>query len=325
MKTLTVRVQRKWLEAQDVVALELVHADGSLLPAFTAGAHIDLHIPPDMIRQYSLYNDPAERHRYLIGVVRDSASRGGSVAIHDNVREGDLMEISEPRNHFPLARARRHLLVGGGIGVTPMLCMAQRLASIHADYELHYCARTPEQTAFRGLIAESPLASRTHYHYSRVESRPGDGGASQRLDANELFEDPDDSTHVYVCGPNGFMENVIAAALSRGWQPENLHYEYFSAPPLDTSGDEPFDVELASTGEVLRVPVGKSVAQMLQQHGIEVDQSCGAGVCGTCVVGVLEGEPDHRDSFLGKDQKAKNDQFMPCCSRAKSARLVLDL
>lgn len=322
-KTLTVRLARKWLEAEDIVNLELVHPDGGELHAFTAGAHIDLHLRPGLIRQYSLYNDPAERHHYLISVARDPNSRGGSVAIHDELQEGDLLEISAPRNLFPLVRARRSVLFGAGIGVTPLICMAQQLAAEYADFELHYASRSPERTALRELIRSSRFADRVHYHYSRVNLRPGE--PSRHLDPYELLQDPDDSTHLYVCGPESFNESILAAAADCGWQSENLHCEHFAAAPHDTSGDTPFEVEIASSGEVINVPAGRSIAELLQQQGIEVQVSCQQGVCGSCATAVLEGEPEHRDRFLSAEARSRNDQLMVCCSRARSARLVLDL
>jgi vanillate O-demethylase ferredoxin subunit len=240
------------------------------------------------------------------------------VAIHDELREGDLIEISEPRNHFPLVRARRSLLFAGGIGVTPLLCMAQRLSRIHADFEMHYCTRSPERTAFQELIAGTGLAASVHYHFDNGDER-------QLLDVREVLGDPDDSTHLYVCGPDGFMAHVLQAARTYGWLPQNIHYEYFGAQPMDTSGDTAFDVVIASSGETVRIPAGKSVVEILRQHDVDIEASCQQGVCGTCVTRVLEGEPEHRDRVLTSEQKAKNDQFTPCCSRSKSPVLVLDL
>jgi vanillate O-demethylase ferredoxin subunit len=318
MKTIAARVLQKHREAEGIVSLELAGADGDPLPPFTAGSHIDLHVRPGLVRQYSLYNDPQECHRYLIAVVRDPASRGGSAAIHEEIRAGDLLRISEPRNHFPLVRSRRSLLFAGGIGVTPLLCMAQRLAHIHADFEMHYCTRSPQRTAFRDRIAASDLASRVHFHFD-------DGDEDQLLDVDEVLGIPDDSTHLYVCGPDGFMAHVLQAARAHGWLPQNIHYEYFGAPPLDRSGDTPFDVIIASSGETVRIPSGKTVIEILQQHDIDIEASCQQGVCGTCVTRLLDGVPEHRDRILTAEQKARNDQFTPCRSRAKSPALVLDL
>lgn len=315
---LSVKVIKKRLEATDIVSLELGRADGGTLPAFSAGSHIDVRIKPDLIRQYSLCNHPEENHRYLIAVLRDPASLGGSVAIHDDIREGDLISISEPKNHFPLVRARRSLLFAGGIGVTPLLSMAERLAHTGADFELHYCTRSPDRVAFRNRIAASDFASHVEYHYD-------DGDEDQKLDLLHLLDVPDHSTHLYVCGPTGFIDYVCKVAKDCGWRAENVHYEYFGAPALDTSGDTAFDVELASTGEIISIPPGQTVTNVLKRHGIDIDVACQRGVCGTCVTRVLEGTPEHRDLYLTAEDKAKNDQFTPCCSRSRTPLLVLDL
>lgn len=318
MATISVKVIRKRLEAEGIVSLELARADGGLLPAFSAGSHIDVHLRPDLIRQYSLCNHPEERQRYLIGVQRDPASRGGSVAIHDDIGEGDLIAISEPKNHFPLARARRSLLFAGGIGITPMLCMAERLAHTATDFELHYCTRNPARTAFRERIAASDFASQTHYHFD-------DGAEEQKLDLPALLDVPDHSTHLYVCGPVGFIDHLCKVAKDSGWRAANLHYEYFGAPAQDSSGDTAFDVEIVSTGEIVTIPPGQAVTNVLKRHGIEIDVACQRGACGTCVTRILEGEPEHRDVYLSAEEKARKDQFTPCCSRARSSLLVLDL
>jgi vanillate O-demethylase ferredoxin subunit len=318
MKTLSVRVLRRQPEATDIISLELGASGGGLLPEFSAGSHIDIHIKPGLIRQYSLCNDPQERSRYVIGVLRDPASRGGSVAIHDEIREGDLLTISAPRNHFPLVRARRSLLLAGGIGITPLLCMAEQLAQIHADFELHYCARSTDRAAFRKRIAASEFASRVQYHYD-------DGAAEQLLDLEYLLDVPDNSCHIYVCGPTGFIDHVCNAATTAGWRAANVHYEYFGAPAPDTSGDTAFDVEIASTGEVVNIPAGQSVADVLKRFSVDIDVACERGICGTCVTGILEGTPEHRDHYLSADDRARGDLFTPCCSRAKTPLLVLDL
>ena len=318
MNLLSVQVIKKRLEAMDIVSLELGRADGGPLPAFSAGSHIDVHIKPDLIRQYSLCNHPEESHRYLISILRDPSSRGGSVAVHDEIREGDLIEISEPKNHFPLVRARQSWLFAGGIGITPMLCMAERLAHMGALFELHYCTRSPERTAFMERIAASDFASQTYHHFD-------DGDEAQKLDLLGMLEVPDHSTHLYVCGPPGFIDYVCKTAKDCGWRTENVHFEYFGAPAQDTSGDIAFDVEIASTGEVVSIPPGQSVTTVLKRRGIDIDVACQRGVCGTCVTHILEGEPEHRDHYLNASEKAENNQFTPCCSRAKSQLLVLDL
>ncbi|WP_066709921.1 PDR/VanB family oxidoreductase [Curvibacter delicatus] len=317
--TLSVRVARKAVEAQDIVTLELVATDGSALPAFGAGAHVDVQLPGGITRQYSLCNDPQETHRYLIGVLRDPASRGGSKAVHDLVKEGDVLQISTPKNHFPLAHdAKKSLLLGGGIGITPILCMAERLANTGADFELHYATRSPERTAFRERIAKSGFADKVAFHFD-------DGAAAQKLDLAQLLVKPEAGTHLYVCGPKGFMDAVLNTAREKGWPEEQLHYEFFGATVEKSDSDASFEIKLASSGRIVMVPKDKTVTQALAEAGVEIMMSCEQGVCGTCLTRVLEGVPDHKDSYLTPEEQAANDQFLPCCSRSKTPQLVLDL
>lgn len=317
--SLQVRVACKAVEALDICTFELVAADGRALPAFSAGSHIDVQVPGGLTRQYSLCNEPGESHRYLIGVLRDAASRGGSAAMHDRVREGDVLTISAPKNHFPLVHeARRSLLLAGGIGVTPILCMAERLAATGADFEMHYCTRSRERTAFHDRIRASAFAERVQFHFD-------DGDAAQKLDIAALLATPQPGTHLYVCGPKGFMDAVLSTARARGWPEAQLHYEFFAAEVAPAQGDAAFEVQLASSGRVIVVPKDQTVVKALAAAGVEVQVSCEQGVCGTCLTRVLEGTPDHRDLYLTPEEQAANDQFTPCCSRARSARLVLDL
>ena len=317
--TLTVRVTQRKREALDIDTFELCDVDGKPLPPFSAGSHIDVHLPNGMTRQYSLCNDPTESHRYLIGVLRDPGSRGGSVAMHDAVNEGDVLRISAPRNHFPLVHeAKRSVLVAGGIGITPILCMAERLAVAGAPFELHYCTRSRERTAFHGRIAASPFAACAQFHFD-------DGPAEQKLDLPRLTAAPQAGEHLYVCGPKGFMDTVLGAARARGWPESQIHYEFFNADLLPIGGEDAFDVKLASSGRIVAVPKDRTVVQALAGAGVDVPVSCEQGVCGTCLTRVLEGIPDHRDLYLTPEEQAANDQFTPCCSRSKTPLLVLDL
>ncbi len=318
MTDLVVKVLGKRREAEGIASFELGRADGGPLPAFSAGSHVDVHVPGGPVRQYSLCSDAGERHRYRIAVLRDPQTRGGSAGMHDAVREGDLLTISEPRNHFPLVHAKRTVLLAGGIGITPLLCMAQRLHAIGADFELHYCTRSVERTAFREEIAAAPFASRVHFHVD-------DGDAAQKLDLPAALGDRDTGTHLYVCGPTGFIQHVTQTAQALGWPAGQVHLEYFGAAPQDSSGDQAFEVKIASSGRVIPVLADQTVIQALEAHGVEVLVSCEQGVCGTCITRVLEGECDHRDLYFTDEEKARNDQFTPCISRARSKTLVLDL
>lgn len=318
ISTLTVRVAGKAREALDICTFELVAVNGTL-PAFSAGAHIDVRVPNSATRQYSLCNSSSESHRYVIGVLRDPSSRGGSIAMHDQVKEGDLLEISAPKNHFSLAKdASRSILLAGGIGVTPILCMAERLATTGADFEMHYCTRASERTAFRERIKESSFSRKVTFHFD-------DGPEDQRLDAWALLSKQERGAHLYVCGPKGFMDAMLGTARAQGWPEEQLHYEFFSNAGLRSGSDGSFEIQLASSGRVITVEKEKSVVQALADAGIKVATSCEQGVCGTCLTRVLEGIPEHKDLFLTPEEQARNDQFLPCCSRAVSPHLVLDL
>ena len=317
--TITVRVARKSAEALDICSLELVSPDGAPLPAFSAGSHIDVHLPNGLTRQYSLCNDPAEGHRYLIGVLKDPTSRGGSLAVHESVHEGDMLSISAPKNHFALAHeVQESLLLAGGIGITPILCMAERLSVTGAQFELHYAARSRERMAFQGRIARSSFADRAAFHFD-------DGDDRQKMNLDALLAAPHGGKHLYVCGPKGFMDAVLAKARAGGWAESQLHYEFFSAEVVKSASDGSFEVKLASSGKRIRVGKDQTVVQALAAAGVLVQTSCEQGVCGTCLTRVLEGEPDHRDMYLTPEEQAANEQFLPCCSRAKSACLVLDL
>ena len=314
-----VKIVRKAIEALDICSFELIDPSGRALPSFAAGAHIDVHIRPGLVRQYSLCNDPRETHRYLIGVLRTPQSRGGSSALHAEIHEGDLLRASAPKNYFPLAAgAGRSLLIAGGIGITPILCMAEVLSAAGADFQLHYCTRSTQHAAFAERIRHSAFARDVSFHFSQAATRP-------RFDFAAILGAPDPSTHLYVCGPTGFMEAVIDAAKSLGWAEQNLHREYFAADVAHADSDVEFDVKIASTGEVLRIAKDKTVLDALAECRLDVPSSCRQGVCGTCVTRVLAGVPDHRDKILDHEERIRNDRFTPCCSRSRSPMLVLDL
>ena len=259
-----------------------------------------MQLPNGITRQYSLCNDPQETHRYQIGVLRDAASRGGSAAVHDLVKDGDVLTISAPRNHFGLApEAQKHLLLAGGIGV-------------------HYATRAPERTAFRQRIAASAFASRVQFHYDN-------GDAMQKLDLQKLLGQPQAGTHLYVCGPKGFMDAVLGTARAAGWPETQIHYEFFGAEVAKSDSDASFEIKLASSGRIVMVSKDQTVVQALAAAGVDIMISCEQGVCGTCLTRVLEGVPDHKDSYLTPEEQAANDQFTPCCSRSKTQQLVLDL
>jgi len=319
---INVRVARKVPLAQDICAFDLVAADGGALPPFEAGAHIDVHLDAaagGWVRPYSLCSPPLERHRWQIAALREPASRGGSVAMHERVSVGSLLAVSVPRHHFALAaRAGHSLLLAGGIGITPLLAMAEQLWAQGADFELHHCTRTLARTPFRERVAAAPWAGRVHGHLD-------DGPPAQRLDLDALLATPAPETHLYVCGPQGFMDAVLGRARALGWPESRLHWEAFHAEVAPQASDRPFELQLARSGRTITVAAGQTAVHALEAAGVFVPTSCEQGVCGTCLTRVLEGTPEHRDQYLTADEQAAGDQFTPCCSRALGARLVIDL
>lgn len=311
-------VHRREIQGGNVVVLDLHSADGSILPAFEAGAHIDVYLAPNLVRQYSLCSNPAETSHYRLGVLRDPASRGGSLAVFNRLNEGAVLTIGAPRNHFPLQPDAQHsVLVGGGIGITPMMAMAYTLSAARKSFELHYCTRSAASSAFLDELAAAPFVDKVTLHFD-------DAGDAAKLQLPSVLSAAGlSNTHLYVCGPSGFMDWVIATSEKSGLSTAQIHREYFNAE-VDTSGAS-FEVVAAASGKTVQVEEGQSIVSALKAIGIKVEVSCEEGVCGTCVCTVLDGECDHRDVYLTDEEKAENDQIMTCCSRAKSARLVLDI
>ncbi|MFT3755563.1 MAG: PDR/VanB family oxidoreductase [Pseudoxanthomonas sp.] len=316
---LEVRISEVRDEADGIRSFELRRADGQALPAFAAGAHVDVHLPNGLIRQYSLCNSPQESDRYLLAVLHEPESRGGSTAMHA-LRAGDTLQISAPRNLFALDGSAAHsLLFAGGIGITPILAMAEQLAVQGKPFALHYNARTSQRAAFLQHLAQVPWRERVHLHFD-------DGADEQKLDMTSVLAAAPAGTHLYVCGPGAYMQHVLDAGLSAGWAEARLHREYFTAAPLPASAeDTAFEVEISSSGEVFTIEPGRSIAQTLDAAGVFVPVSCEQGICGTCLTNVLQGEPDHRDQFLTDIERARNNEMLLCCSRSRSPRLVLDL
>jgi ferredoxin-NADP reductase len=292
--------------ADGVVLLTMRHPDGQSLPAWTPGAHIDL-VLGDVVRQYSLCGDPRDTSTMRVAVLREPAGRGGSRHVHDVLAAGQRIEARGPRNHFPLVAAKRYLFIAGGIGITPILPMVAEVAAAGRDWRLVYGGRTRSSMAFREELARR--------HAGNVEIRPQDEHGL--LDLSALAAESDD-TAVYCCGPEPLL-----AAVERLRTTGSLHLERFS-PSTDGPRQE-FDVELAQSGAVLRVPADRSVLDVVEQSGVPVLSSCREGTCGTCEAAVLSGVPDHRDSVLTAEERAANDTMMICVSRSRSPRLVLDL
>ena len=309
--TLRVRVARREPETADVCRLELAALDGEL-PAFEAGAHIDVHLPGGLVRQYSLCNPGGGR--YEIAVLREPASRGGSAAVHERLREGDEIAIGVPRQLFGLHHgAPHHLLLAGGIGITPLLAMAERLHRDGGAFTLHHAARSAARAPFLRRLRAAAYAARVHHHFS-------DDGS--RLDLSATLRAAPAGTHLYVCGPQRLITAALDTARALGWAEERLHHEAFNAP-AEVADGVAFELEIAGTGQVIEVAAGQTALQALCAAGIEVPASCEQGICGTCETRVLEGRPDHRDQYFTPQEHAANDRFLPCCSRAHSPRLVI--
>jgi ferredoxin-NADP reductase len=307
-----------WL-TEEINAYELVDPNGRDLPRFGAGAHIAVRIGQGAVwRDYSLWNDPAERRRYCIAVLRDKAGQG-SRHLHDEVRAGDIAEVSWPRNNFPLAEeAARLLFVAGGIGITPIMAMIAEAKRRGIPFQLHYCTRAPERTAFRDELELLAAMGKAVFH--------DDGGdPAQGLDIARLLREPTAGTHLYYCGPAGLMR--AAAAASAHWPIGTVHCEYFTgaaaALPAALADDRTFRVRLARSGGEYEVPPGETILQALRRHGVELRSSCELGYCGTCLTRYTAGDPDHRDQILRPEDRAR--YLLTCCARAKGEMLELDL
>ena len=310
---LQLRIKSAVWEAPNILSYELRSTDGKDLPPFTAGAHIDIKLGNGLVRSYSLVNPQSERHRYVIAVQKDRQSRGGSKWIHQNLRAGEIVAISEPRNNFVLNEdAEKSVFLAGGIGITPMLSMITRLTAVGRDWELIYCSRTRVSTPFLDTLEQN---SRVQLNFDREP-----GGAM--LDIVETVKAASASSHLYCCGPSPMLEAFEAA--TKDLHRDRVHVEYFTAvePPATEGG---FTVILAKSNREIEIPSGKTILAALSDNGIAVPHSCTEGVCGTCETRVLDGIPDHRDRILTDTQRASNKTMMICCSGSKSAKLVLDL
>ncbi|GGC15659.1 oxidoreductase [Novosphingobium endophyticum] len=313
-----VRVTEVLEDRGDVRIFELRAPDGGELPPFSAGAHIDLHAKPDLVRQYSLLNDPQECHRYVIAIAMEPESRGGSRYFHEEVEAGDLLRISTPRCHFILKEDAPHsILIAGGIGITPIWCMAQRLSHLGRGFELHYVVRGRATAPLLDRMEITPMGemARIATYFSR------DPGGS-RPDIETIVRNVPAGTQIYCCGPGGLLDTLKAATAHL--PPETVHYEQFTAvAPVAAEGG--FSVELARTGKTLEVKPGQTVLDAIREAGIKTTSSCREGICGSCETVVLSGTPDHRDAVLTDAEKAEGKTMMICCSGAHSPKLVLDL
>lgn len=311
-------VAKKTNEAHNMVSFELTDPNGAELPAFSAGSHIDVTIPGGLVRQYSLCNSSSERNRYVIGVWNDGNSRGGSKALHAQVNEGDTLQVGLPRNRFRVPRStKRAILLARGIGVTPILSIADYLKSQNIPFELHYVYAMMSPGSFDGMIKASKFVEHTKFYYESTE-------LNQLLDAGALLKDRPEDTQLFICGADWWQDPILKTAAQKGWAEERIHVERFTAKVPAAVLDKVFDVKIASTGIVYKVPGDKTVTAFLEEQGVKIPTSCEQGMCGTCRIKVLEGDVDHRDKRLTPQQKDEGF-FLACVSRAKGDLLVLDL
>ena len=311
-------VRRKIVEAEGINSYELVPKNGGRLPGYSAGAHIRVFLENGLTRQYSLCHPSSDPASYIIAVSREAQSRGGSVHIHQHWRPNSAARISPPANHFPLVEGAPALLFAAGIGVTPILAMSEELSARGAVFDMHYAARLPDNAAFADYLTRSKYADNVHLYFSR-------SSASHRMDARQILARSSIDRHIYVCGPERFIKAVLDEAVVQGWTSDKLHREFFTRTENSAAAANSFTLELAKSGKTVEVGLDQTTLEALADAGVEVPTSCEVGVCGTCVTRVIDGIPDHQDTFLTDEEHARNDCFTPCCSRAKTPKLVVDL
>jgi ferredoxin-NADP reductase len=317
-QTLNAFIQTLRFEAEDITSIELRPVGAAEFLPFTAGAHIDMHLPNQMVRSYSLLNASNERHRYLVAVLKDRASRGGSRCVHEQLRVGMALTISAPRNNFHLHEDAAHsVLVAGGIGVTPLLCMARRLRELGRSFEVLYFARSRSSAAFVAEI--EALGAPVAWHFDAEKGGPPD------LRALLAARPAQAGTHYYACGPAVMLDSFEKNCAELGYT--QAHIERFSAVEVAAAVDArlSYSVELRRSAKVISVTAPETLLSALRAAGVDPSTSCEEGVCGACETRVLDGTPDHRDSVLSAAERATNKVMMVCVGGCKSERLVLDL
>ena len=315
-RSIQVRLQQIRWEAQGIASYEFVPAGNESLPAFTAGAHIDLSLPQGLTRSYSLTNAPSDPDRYVIAVQREAGGRGGSSWMHTVPRVGDVLRVGAPGNDFELAEgAQESVFIAGGIGITPVMAMTRRLHALGRSWRLHYAARSPGEAAFMREL-ESMQSASTAVEFCFRSSR------ASRMNIGRIVGDAPAGAHLYCCGPGRMIDEFLSACSQR--PAAFVHCERFSSSsPADTAGG--FEVLLQRSGQRIAVPAGKTILDTLLDHSVAVQYACCAGVCGTCLTPVVEGLPDHRDDYLTAQEKLENRSIMICCSGSRTQTLVLDL
>jgi len=319
MALINVKVAKVTDEANGIRSFVLAKTGLFKLPTYTPGSHIDVHCGEGIIRQYSLCGDPDDRRHLMIAVKKGEPSRGGSELMHTKVNEGDRLEIGSPRNNFPLDETASYvILIAGGIGITPIIAMADRLQSLGKSFELHYFTRGPGDTAFAGRLQQGAYSDKVTFYQ-------GLNITDTISQLQEILSSPQPNGQVYICGPGPFMDTAEQLTLEK-WPAEAINLERFAANPALAGGPtHAFELELARSGMKLNVGEDETILQALEANNIDAAFSCEQGVCGTCVTEIVEGNADHRDSFLSKKQKAENSRMCICVSRAMGEKLVLEL
>ncbi|MFM9924551.1 PDR/VanB family oxidoreductase [Variovorax sp. H27-G14] len=313
---IALRLRQIRLEADGIASYEFVSADDAALPAFTAGSHIDLHLPHGMVRSYSLVNAPSDGGRYVVAVQHDTQGQGSSAWMHTAPRVGDRMQAAPPSNDFALVEdAAQSVFIAGGIGITPVLSMLRRLRELGRPWRLQYASRSPRETAYADTLRAMAGDGR-EVDFCFGSSR------TDRLDIAALVRDAPAHAHLYCCGPARMIDAFIAACAMR--PAHTVHFERFAATS-EAATEGGYEVVLNRSGARYTVAPGKTILDTLLDHAVDVPYACTAGVCGTCRTTVVSGEPDHRDDFLSAQEKQANDSIMVCCSGARSKTLVLDL
>jgi vanillate O-demethylase ferredoxin subunit len=309
-----------------VKMFELMPAAGGELPAFEAGAHIDIKMPNGIIRSYSLANNPEERNRYVTAILKEVAGKGGSIWMHENVKVGDVLTTTEPIQNFPLSEdATQSVLLAGGIGITPILAMGYRLKALGKKVHMHFCARSVEETPFTDEV-KAVFGDDVTFHH--------DGGdPSKGINLKETFADHEEGEHLYVCGPPGIL-NATREAASH-WPDGTVHFELFTSARTDeevaeaeaaSRTNEAFEIELAQSGVTLTIPADRTILDVMIEEGFGVPYACEEGWCGACIIPMLGGKADHRDEVLSNAEKESNEKIQVCVSRAlPGEKLILDM
>jgi len=319
MALINVKVEKVIEEAEGVKAFLLAKSGFFNLPHYTAGSHIDVHCGKGIIRQYSLCGMPDDRKHYMIAVKREDTSRGGSEQMHDEITIGQALEIGSPRNNFPLDEAASHVtLLAGGIGITPIIAMADRLHTLSIPFKLHYFSRSDQHAAFRDRMQSGGYASSVKFHFGLDVPQTTECLRS-------IFKQRPTEGQTYICGPGPFMDSAEKIA-GQNWPTDSIHLERFSANPALTGGTtKPFTLELAQSGLTFEIGANETILNVLEENDFEAPFSCEQGVCGTCVTDVIAGTPEHRDSFLNEKDRASGKRMCICVSRAAGRKITLDL